>query len=686
MSNWKTEAVKRYKEECFKQTKPYQFEIAYNNMRGELPKEGNSPLSAKGTIILFPDEDANILNFEGINTEYLIFVNRNGLPEKDFVTRLLQEGEGADLIYCDEDFISNRAANLDDINEKVRVLRTPWRKPDYSPDTLLSFPYIETCFAIRTAFARTVPAIKKQAEISDNVRVWDFLLRATELTNKITHVREILFHRDLKTYVIKDGDEAIKDTEIYAALVDIYNKPGYKLCREAAERRRGLKDAAWEETADPVVSIIIPSKDNPEMVKECIRNIRIHSGSIKYEIIVVDNGSNHVNKARVEKLIENLPKGLASYVYDKFDFNFSKMCNIGAYRAAGSFLLFLNDDVDACSDRFLEKLLKYAAQPYVGAVGAKLLYPDGGRIQHIGVTNIRKGPTHKLISLPDADIQYYGRNCFAWDVLAVTGACLMIDREKYFQVGGFSDKMRVGYNDIDLCVKLVENGYFNVINNECVLTHKESVSRGHDHESGGKMARLKEERNMFYQEHPWLTTNVDPFYNPYLDMDTIEYKSYIVADYQITDYRNKVTSLAKLPVRPSGKVSFTIDRTYIEWGIGGNASDAFVFDGWGLIDKKDNALYKKFMVFVPLDDDGNMVGDCLVANVSSKYRSDIKEVFPEAENVCLAGFECKVPVSLMEVGTRYRIGVCLKKKGGLKTAKLTLGDIYEPGRGIVKEN
>lgn len=696
MRRWQEEALQAYKEECFKQTRPYQYEMAYEDnfeLQGGKSK-GNPPTLAYATTISFPDDVNNILNFEGINTEYIVFVSTDGVLEKNAIETLIKDGNGADIIYCDEDFTNDTKADIDDINVRIRTLRTPWRKPGYSHDTLLSFPYIETMFAIRTAFARSVPAIKKSPELGDSVRVWDFLLRATERTNKIVRVPKVLFHRDVRTLFDKLIEPVhVSDEDIYAALYERYNKPGYQLCREATNKRRGLtyfeneivEDAKASADKKPLVSIIIPSKDHPDMLKDCIRNIRINAGSVPYEVIVVDNGSDEDNSRKAKNLVENIPGDIGMYVYEEFDFDFSRMCNIGATKASGDFLLFLNDDVDAITEGFLQKLIRYAAMPYVGAVGAKLLYPDNNTIQHIGVTDMNRGPTHKLITLSDDKIHYFGKNRYAWNVLAVTAACLMVAREKYFQVGGFSDKMKVGYNDVDLCVKLYENGYLNVVNNECVLLHKESVSRGSDSDNLIKSLRLRKEREYFYEAHAWLLEMGDPFHNPYLDVDTIEYKSFVVPDYQKTDYRNKTMDAPRLPVKPSESVNFSIDRCGIERAIDKDVPDAYVFDGWALVNKKDNAFIKKYMVFVPLDEDGEPKNSGLIASVSDKLREDVKEVFPDAVNVNLAGFECRIPVTKLQEGTKYQIGVLVKNMGYFGRYKMTLGDIYEPGRGIITD-
>ena len=694
MSKWREEALQKYKNECFKQTKPYQFEIAYVDTPGE-QLDSVSPDSVSAAIVRFPDDTKNILNFEGITTEYLLFVCDEGIVEENIAAQMLTSVNGADIVYCDEDFITDVNANIKDVNVRIKTLRTVWRKPDYSPDTLMSFPYFGTCFAVRTEFARKVPVLKKSAEISDNIRIWDFLLRATERTNRVAHISKVLYHRDLSKLmegIDRPEDTVITDEEIYAAYVARYEQPGYKLCREAAYRRRGLCELPVIDDTDddkkkdiPLVSIIIPSKDNSEMLKECIRNIRVNAGKVKYEIIIVDNGSCERERKAVEEVIRGIPIGIETkYIYEPAEFNFSTMCNAGAMVAKAPFFLFLNDDVYAQCDKFLEKLLVFAQMPYIGAVGAKLLYPKNNTIQHIGVTDINKGPTHKLMTKSDDEVQYFGRNRYAWNVLAVTAACLMVQREKYFQVGGFSDKMRVGYNDVDFCVKLYENGYFNVINNECSLIHHESVSRGVD-TSFNKSRRLKKERKLFYENHSWLATGYDPFYSPWLDRDTIEYKSIVVPDYQVTDFRNRVKELPKLPAKVSDWVSFNIDNCYTEWAIGEGVEDAYVFDGWALIDGCDNLGFKKYMVFIPVDDEGNMHKECVIANVCTKYRTDVKQVFPDTINVYLSGFECRVPVSALN-RSKYRIGVLIKRPGKFSKDRLSVGDIYGPGRGIITDS
>ena len=678
MSVSKDKYTAAYKKEIFRQTMPYGYEMVY--MQDEIPE----PVSGmSGRVILFPDDSRNVLNFEGINEDYVIFADRDGVMEPDLAERLIAGGGGADIIYCDEDFTEDVNADLTDMNVRVRTLRTPWRKPEYSPDTIVSFPYIETCFAIRTKFARSVPAIRRSPEIGDSVRCRDFLLRALELARSVVHTPQILYHRDIRKLIDREGD--IRDEEIYRALYEKYQRPGYILCREAAEKRRCINVIPETEEGGYTVSIIIPSKDQPRVLKECIRNIRLNAGSVPYEIIVVDNGSSEENRDIAEKYVTQLPGGRGRYIYEPMEFNYSVMCNIGAEAAKGSFLLFMNDDVDPISEDFLEKLLIYANRSYVGAVGAKLLFPDDRSIQHIGVTEIDRGPTHKLTGADDNEVHYYCRNRYAWNVLAVTGACLMVSREKYYQTGGFCDRIKVGYNDVDLCVRLVEMGYYNAVNNDCMMTHHESLARGTDAASDEKSERLKKERSLFYGMHPWLMAHNDPFYGCRLDRDTVMIGCGTVPDYQKTDFRNKVKKVFKAPAKVSKKAMMSIDRCSIERGIAEDAEDAYVIEGWGLYSSWDNALVKKYVVLIPLDEDGAERNEYIIAATSPKYRTDVASTFPDAVNVLLAGFVCSIPVSALDEGARYRIGVLLRKKTGLKSCRAALGDIYEPRRGIVKD-
>ncbi|MBR1629507.1 MAG: glycosyltransferase, partial [Lachnospiraceae bacterium] len=209
----------------------------------------------------------------------------------------------------------------------------------------------------------------------------------------------------------------------------------------------------------------------------------------------------------------------AKYVYEPKEFNFSQMCNRGAEETDGDFLLFLNDDIEICGEEWLSRLVGHAQLPHAGAVGCKLYYPGHTEIQHVGVLNLPIGPGHAFHHFTDADmVLYYGRNLLEYNFSAVTGACLMVDRQKFKEVGGFDESLPVAYNDVELCFKLIDAGYYNILRNDVVMIHHESVSRGYEDVSEEKIQRQMREMERLYELHPdW--KGRDPFYNVNLTRD-----------------------------------------------------------------------------------------------------------------------------------------------------------------------
>jgi GT2 family glycosyltransferase len=280
---------------------------------------------------------------------------------------------------------------------------------------------------------------------------------------------------------------------------------------------------------------VIPSKDNPKVLDMCLTSIARNTDYANYEIIVVDNGSSQENKEQVEALIKRtegiVGAGKVTYLYQPMEFNFSRMCNLGAAKASGEFLLFLNDDIEISDDvkqnpnltaptnQWLSILTGQAQVSYTGAVGCKLYYPGGVEFQHAGVLNLPIGPGHCLYGMKDNLNYYYGRNLLDYNFCAVTGACLMVERKKFDEAEGFDEELVVAYNDVALCFRLVELGYHNVIRNDIALVHHESVSRGLDQASEEKEERRKRELRKLYDKHPRFAHGYDPCYNPNLVPD-----------------------------------------------------------------------------------------------------------------------------------------------------------------------
>lgn len=416
------------------------------------------------------------------------------------IVKKLNEDHTLDFIYSDEDKLS----------EDGTKRRNPFFKPDWSPDTFMSLMYTCHLAVYRKSLLDELGGLRVGLEGSQD---YDLVLRVMEKTNRIGHVPKILYHW-------REREESTAN-DISAKPYIIETTKKAKL--EALERRgvKGhleyIKDivmfrVVYEVVGNPRVSIIIPSKDNYDILKQCLTSIRKETKYQNYEIIVVDNGSAEETHAEYTQMCKELD---CKYHYAPMEFNFSKMCNIGAHLADGQFLLFLNDDIRVEGAEWLERMLGHAQQPHTGAVGCKLIYPNTNLIQHVGVVSFMVGPGHAFQRINDDLNCYWGRNKLEYNYSAVTGACLMIDRNKYDQVGGFSEQLPVAYNDIDLCFNLVEAGYYNVVRTDVRLYHYESISRGYDAVSPEKAARQQREMKKLYDRHPEFK-GYDPCYNPNL--------------------------------------------------------------------------------------------------------------------------------------------------------------------------
>lgn len=298
------------------------------------------------------------------------------------------------------------------------------------------------------------------------------------------------------------------------------------------------------------LSIIIPSKDNPGLLTSCLNSILDEINDGLTEVVVVDNGSTDENKKKICDYLEALPIK-CKYVYDPMPFNFAHMCNKGAGVSAGKMLLFLNDDIEAvpASKGFIGELKALAGNGYSGAAGIKLLYPEGENgkniIQHIGIQAIPSGPVHRLQYLSDEKVHYDNRNRGIHNCLAVTGACLMIRQSVFRKMNGFSENLAVAFNDVDLCYRLSEAGYYNVVLCDKFLLHHESITRGKD-TSEEKLNRLNREYLKLTRLH-FDKIKSDPYYSKWLqqsalitDIKPLEKRHYEDGDVQIITQMPKI--------------------------------------------------------------------------------------------------------------------------------------------------
>lgn len=429
-------------------------------------------------------------------------------------------------------------------------------------------------------------------------------------------------------------------------------------------RERCVRAKSAEEAVAPhrVVSVVIPSKDHPEVLENCLKTFRQRTQYRYYEWIVVDNGSNEENKAKMELLQK---KYGFKYLYEPMPFNFSRMCNLGVKHARGDLILLLNDDIEIIEESWLGRMAGQALQPYVGAVGAKLWYAGTEQIQHAGITNLRIGPSHKLITFQDDRDYYYGHNRLVYDMAGVTGACLMVAREKYEQAGGLDEAMAVAYNDVDFCFRLMEAGYYNVQRNDAVLYHHESLSRGLDEQDEGKWERLLTEKERLYAKHP-VMDGQDPFYHT----DLVDNASDYSCNYKFAYEEHLLT----MPVEAFGrsylkkaetdKLQLIVDRAQQQHKICRDEPDIVWIMGWSYVPGEDNALYDRSLLL--LREDGT--GYCAVP--ADWHRKDVDAVLQREHNIGLSGFVLRVYRKDLEPG-EYRIGMlCTNAVEGGRGQKL----------------
>lgn len=539
---------------------------------------------------------------------YRLFLQKNGrLSEQAYscLDRFFAEHPEALIVYGDEDLETTEGSR-----------ENPWYKPCWSPDLYLSGFYPGSVIAVRNscldAIATDSPVLfRKPEEIRPILRTC--IERAGGFDKgclTILHCPYILFH--------------VAEEQVWESYL-------------ASKETTRVSENAWNDKRDASdVSVIIPSKDNPEILGNCLKSLQQIPG---LDIIVVDNGSNEENQHRVRELTAGM-----TYLYQPMDFNFSKMCNMGAAAAKGRFLLFLNDDIEACGSEWLYAMREKAAKSYVGAVGLKLYYPESIKIQHAGITSLPVGPVHKMQFARDDERIYFDRNRGTVNCAAVTGACLMIEKDKFREAGGFKETLAVAYNDVELGFALCEAGYHNVVINEYYAYHHESLSRGDD-ASKEKLERLQRERELLYQLHPAFRRE-DPYYPAGLSMDGLDSRivpAYVHARNTVQKAVPEQVCLQELQVREDPCVFLGLDL-----------SCAGEIKGYGVVLGDNNACYDRYVVLESTSEKTYMI------KTDAWYRQDLEENMKDQQNVALCGFHLRFSedtLQELQAGGPYRIGV-----------------------------
>ncbi len=385
----------------------------------------------------------------------------------------------ADLVYTDEFRIHNSQFRMDPLSrQSLREEDSAyWFKPDYGPDSLRGCNYIGPFFVCRKTLLQEAGA-EHYAEMDGDAK-WDAVIRIAGKAKKVVHITKPLYCR-----FIQDSEFRIQN-----------------------ELRR-IRDPI---VGEPLVSILIPNKDHREDLKRCVDSIREKTTWPNWEILVIENNSTEEETFRYYGELKQDPR--IRVVTREGAFNYSAVNNLGAREAKGEQILLLNNDTEVISPDWIQEMLMFAQRQDVGAVGAKLYYPDG-TIQHAGIgIGIKMLAGHWFRGFPGDSGGYYGRLKYAQDVSAVTAACMMIPRKVYEETRGLDESFSLVFNDVDLCLRIRQAGYLIVWTPWAELTHYESKSRGPDEDTPAKKRFFVRETNRFLRKW-WKALDAgDPYYN-----------------------------------------------------------------------------------------------------------------------------------------------------------------------------
>lgn len=441
---------------------------------------------------------------------YVAFLDHDDLLEPDALYEIASSivKEGADMLYTDEDKVSR----------DLKKYYQPHFKPSFNPDLLRSNNYITHFLTVSRELAekagRFDPAM-------NGAQDHDFIFRCSEKAEKIVRIPRILYHWRThesstadnpmsKKYAYEAGKRAIEGNLTRCGIdgkVELLQDFGFYRVR-------------YPVTGDPKVSVIIPNKDEREALESCVEAL-MSTGYPNLEIVIVENGSTDRSTFAYYRELSGTP-GIKLVRWKK-EFNYSAINNYGVRFATGDYLLFLNNDVrGTISSDWLTEMLGMCMRPDVGAVGARLYYPDN-RIQSAGiVVGIGGVAGSMFVDLPRGRTGYMHKAALIQDLSAVTAACMMTKKEVFLKVGGFTEELAVAFNDVDLCLKIGELGLLVVYDPYAELYHDESRTRGPE-DTPEKVRRFQNEIEYMRSRWTRILREGDPNYNPNLSLKKWNY-------------------------------------------------------------------------------------------------------------------------------------------------------------------
>ena len=424
------------------------------------------------------------------------------------IAKAIVEDGDIDVVYTDEDKVTT------DLAEHFQ----PHFKPDLNIDLLRSNNYICHFFVVRKSLADKVGGFRKEF---DGAQDYDFIFRCVEGARKVSHVPQVLYH--WRTHKESTADNPASKMYAFEAgkrAIETHLKRQGQMGEVAHTKDFGFYKVTYPVSQNPLVSIIIPNKDQSELLRQCIYSIYKLSTYHNFEILIVENNSTKAETFTYYKEIEK--KENVSILKWEDDFNYSAINNFAVSKANGDYLIFLNNDVKVISPNWIEEMLGNCQRNEVGIVGARLYFPDD-TIQHAGIIiGIGGIAGHAFLGMNRSRTGYLHKAALQQDLSAVTAACMMMKRSVFDEVGGFEEKLTVAFNDVDLCLRTIEKGYLVVYNPAAEMYHYESISRGAE-DSEEKVRRFQTE--IEYMRTRWidLLKSGDPNYNKNLTLSKWNY-------------------------------------------------------------------------------------------------------------------------------------------------------------------
>lgn len=454
-------------------------DVVFSKQNEGISVSSNKALQlAKGEYTLFLDHDDELA--------------KNALLE---VVKTINKNSDVDFIYSDEDKIDQSGKHIE-----------PFFKPDWSPDLFFSYNYPIHVSVFRTQLLKKINGFRREFDGSQD---YDLILRYLEHVNNIEHIPKVLYswrkitgstalNISEKSYAFNAGKRALTDA-LRRRKIDAICENGIQ--PETYHVKYRIK-------VNPLVSIIIPTRYK-ENLQRCIHSILTKTTYKKYEIIVMDSSRTEEIKKFCQEFDEINHKKVTSK-----KFNFSKVNNDGVLYSKGEYIIFLNDDTKVVTSSWIERLLENAQRVEVGAVGAKLLYQNN-HVQHAGTVVGIQHHAGNYGGMYKNEAGYFSFANIVRNCSAVTAACMMIRKDVFDRIGGFDENLAKSWQDVDLCVRLIEFGKLVLFTPYSILYHYEGFTRGNKDSSKEEL----EARKIFRQKHREFIQKGDPYYNPNLSLN-----------------------------------------------------------------------------------------------------------------------------------------------------------------------